>query len=69
MDHVTEQAVMATLLTRTRNRTLLLITHRLAGLEKMDRIVVIEGGRILEQGSHAKLINAPSRYAQLAKKL
>lgn len=69
LDHVTEQAVMATLLNRTRNRTLLLITHRLAGLEKMDRIVVIEGGRILEQGSHAKLINAPSRYAQLAKKL
>ena len=65
LDRVTEQEVMETLLDQTRNRTVLLITHRLLGLEKMDRIVVIENGRILEQGSHDELINLPSRYAQL----
>jgi ATP-binding cassette subfamily C protein CydC len=65
LDHVTERAVMNTLLGLTRNRTVLLITHRLVALEKMDRIVVIESGRILEQGTHDQLLARSSRYADL----
>ena len=65
LDRVTEQAIMETLLAQTRNRTTLIITHRLVALDKMDRIIVLENGRILEEGSHAELIKFPSRYAQL----
>jgi ATP-binding cassette subfamily C protein CydC len=65
LDRVTEHSVMDSLLAQTRNRTLLLITHRLISLDQMDRIVVIEKGRILEQGSHRELLTKPSRYAEL----
>ena len=65
LDRITEQSVMGSLLELTRHRTVLLITHRLVALENMDRIVVIENGRILEEGSHSELLTRPSRYAEL----
>jgi ABC-type multidrug transport system fused ATPase/permease subunit len=34
-------------------------------LDRLDRIVVMENGRILEEGSHAELLTTPSRYAEL----
>jgi ATP-binding cassette subfamily C protein CydC len=65
LDRVTERSVMDSLLAQTRHRTLLLITHRLISLDQLDRIVVIENGRLLEQGSHNELLAGPSRYAEL----
>jgi len=47
------------------NRTTLVIAHRLSTIERADRIVVLEGGRIVEIGSHADLIARQGRYAQL----
>jgi ATP-binding cassette subfamily C protein CydC len=44
---------------------LLLISHGTEGLEEMDEIVVLERGRVLERGSHAQLLAAGGRYAQL----
>lgn len=43
-------------------QSLLLITHRLAGLEAMDRILIMAGGRIVEAGSHAELLAQRGRY-------
>ena len=62
LDRITEQAVMESLLELTQHRTVLLITHRLVALENMDRIVVIENGRILEEGSHSELLENPKFF-------
>jgi hypothetical protein len=43
---------------------LLLITHRLTGLQRVDEVVVLEAGRVLERGTHDELLTAGGRYAQ-----
>ncbi len=65
LDAATEQALMDSLLAVTSNRTLLLITHRLSALERMDEVAVMEEGRIIERGSHADLMNGTTRYRQM----
>jgi len=48
---------------RGRRRTTVLVAHRLATAARADRIVVLAGGRIVEQGSHAELLERGGRYA------
>ena len=50
-----------------RGRTTLIIAHRLSTIEHADRIVVMEGGRIAETGSHAELLTRQGSYAALFK--
>jgi subfamily B ATP-binding cassette protein MsbA len=65
LDNESERHVQAALETLMQNRTTLVIAHRLSTIERADRIVVLEGGRIVEIGSHAELIGRQGRYAQL----
>lgn len=65
LDAVTERVVMRTLEKSLAGHTVMLIGHRLAGLERFDRIVVLEEGHIVEQGSHAALLELGERYATL----
>ncbi|MFM2119792.1 MAG: hypothetical protein RL722_1260 [Pseudomonadota bacterium] len=66
LDAESERHVQAALEEAMRNRTTLVIAHRLATVQKADRIVVIDGGRIVEQGRHAELVEAGGLYARLA---
>ncbi len=65
LDHTNEQLLMDTLLELSAGRTLLLITHRPVALHQLDRIVFLEGGRIVEDGPHHALLAAGGRYARL----
>lgn len=49
----------------TQGRTALLISHRFSSVRMADRIVVLEGGRVQDQGSHAELVARPGRYKEL----
>ena len=50
-----------------RNRTTLVIAHRLATVLKADRILVLENGRVVEEGTHQSLVAAGGLYAKLAR--
>jgi thiol reductant ABC exporter CydC subunit len=64
LDIATADALTADLLDATRGQTTLLITHRLAGLEAMDEVIVLDAGRVVERGTHAELVTAAGPYAR-----
>jgi ATP-binding cassette subfamily C protein CydC len=65
LDAISERLLMEKLYDHCRGRTLLLITHRLVGLDRIDSILVLERGRIVEQGTHQELLSAETRYAAM----
>ena len=69
LDPATEQAILALLLEHARNRTVLMISHRPAGLERMDRIALLENGRIRHCASHAELLALDADYRRLHQRL
>jgi len=66
LDAESERMVQAALETAMRDRTTLVIAHRLATVQRADRIVVMEAGQIVETGTHAQLSAAGGLYARLA---
>jgi ATP-binding cassette subfamily B protein len=66
LDAESETAVQDALNTLMEGRTTLVIAHRLATIQSADRIVVMDGGRIVEEGTHASLVEAGGLYARLA---
>ena len=66
LDAESERMVQAALEAAMRGRTTIVIAHRLATVLRADRIVVMEGGRILDEGSHAELVARGGLYARLA---
>jgi ATP-binding cassette subfamily C protein CydC len=63
LDRITEAEVIDSLLNITTGRTVLWITHRLAGVERMDGVVVLDQGRVTAHGTHAELLASSPRYA------
>ena len=66
LDAESERMVQAALESAMKGRTTLVIAHRLATVKKADRIIVIDHGRIVEQGNHDELMAANQIYARLA---
>ena len=65
LDNDSERYIQAALEGLIKDRTTFVIAHRLSTVEKADRILVMEKGRIVEQGSHKELLSLSGRYAQL----
>ena len=66
LDAESERMVQAALETAMRDRTTLVIAHRLATVQKADHIVVLDQGQLVEQGTHAELVAQGGIYAGLA---
>ena len=65
LDARAEHDVFARFRELSAGRTAVLISHRFSTVRMADRILVLEGGRVLEQGSHAALMDRGGRYAEL----
>ena len=65
LDQTTEAAINRTLLKVAKGRTMIWSTHRLASVVEMDEIIVLSGGKVIERGSHAKLLAANGVYRKL----
>ncbi|WP_211239557.1 thiol reductant ABC exporter subunit CydC [Jiangella gansuensis] len=65
LDPQTADELVADLLDTTRGRTTVLVTHRLAGLDGVDEIVVLHAGRVVQQGTHADLVAVAGPYQDL----
>lgn len=65
LDNDSEQKVQAALNQLMRGKTTIIIAHRLTTIQHVDRIIVMGDGQILEQGTHAQLMQSGGQYAEL----
>lgn len=65
LDPITEMKLMDTFLTAAPNKTIIFVTHHLAGAEQMDHIMFLDEGKITLSGSHTQLIETSSYYQAL----
>lgn len=64
LDPASADTVLASALAAADDRTVVLVTHRLTGLESMDEILVLDAGRIVQRGDHAELTGRPGWYQE-----
>ena len=67
LDATSEKQVQDALNKASENRTTIIVAHRLASVQNADKIVVFEGGKVVEEGAHAELMQHGGLYASMAK--
>ncbi len=67
LDSVTERYIQDSLEKLMQNRTTIVIAHRLSTLSRMDRILVFDKGKIVEEGTHSELLSKEGHYAKMWK--
>jgi subfamily B ATP-binding cassette protein MsbA len=65
LDTESEQAVQQAMQRLAMNRTCLIVAHRLSTIQHADRIIVLDGGRLIEEGTHAELLAKGGAYSHL----
>ena len=65
VDAAKEEEIVVNLRALAKGRTVLLMTHRLRAAQVADRVVVLDAGRVAEQGRHEELVRAGGLYARL----
>ena len=65
LDALSERHILGSIFSLMENRTTLMITHRLVGLDTMDEILVLRGGRIVERGCHTDLLQSGGLYRRM----
>lgn len=69
LDATTESQMLELIGNAMRDKTVLMVTHRLRGLSRFDQIIVMDNGHIIEQGNHADLLARQGRYYQFKQRL
>lgn len=69
LDATTESQILDLLAEVMREKTVLMVTHRLRGLARLNQIIVMDNGKIIEQGSHAELLAEQGRYYRFKQRL
>ena len=68
LDPISEKAIQKALATLMKDRTTIIIAHRLTTVQNCDKIFVLQEGHLMEQGNHEELLNLNGLYANLYKK-
>lgn len=63
LDAENEHEILAAIDELTRNKTVIMIAHRIQTVQKADHIIAIENGRIVQEGTHEQLVKEPGLYA------
>ena len=69
LDATTESQILDLLSDVMREKTVLMVTHRLRGLARFNQIIIMDNGKIIEQGNHAELLAKQGRYYQFKQRL
>ncbi|MDX6022804.1 cysteine/glutathione ABC transporter ATP-binding protein/permease CydC [Scandinavium sp. V105_16] len=69
LDATTESQILDLLADVMRDKTVLMVTHRLRGLARFEKIIVMDNGHIIEQGNHAELLAQQGRYYQFRQRI
>nr|WP_294777249.1 ABC transporter ATP-binding protein [uncultured Flavobacterium sp.] len=65
VDTETEEQILNNLLRISKNKTTIIVSHRVSSAKNADKIIILEEGQIIQEGSHNQLVNQPGYYAEL----